>query len=270
MIRRNNLLLKIGVAIILVMAMLAVLAPVLSPYDPNEMSLINQFEGPSAAHPFGRDQNGSDVFSRVLFGARVSLSVGVWVVLISGTIGLCVGSVSGYFGGWVDSALMRVIDILLAFPGFLLALSLVAVMGPSLNNLIFALCLTGWTGYARLVRGEILHLREREYIVAARAIGATGPRIVTRHIWPNLVGLLVVQATFGIAGTVLSESALSFLGLGVPASQPTWGGLLNAGRKYLSEAPHISIFPGLCIVIFVLGFNLIGDGVRDFLDSRKN
>ncbi|HEX4922764.1 MAG TPA: ABC transporter permease [Bdellovibrionales bacterium] len=258
-----------GASLILIVALAGILAPALTSHDPYAMSLPQQFQPPSADHIFGLDQNGSDVFSRVVFGARISLSVAFIVVTISGLIGLLVGSAAGYFEGWIDTAFMRTIDMLHAFPGFLLAIAMVAVMGPSLQNLILAMCLTGWTGYARLVRGEVLHLKARDYVLAARATGAGPARLLVFHIWPNLVGALTVQATFGMAGTVLAESSLSFLGLGAPPTEPTWGSLLNAGRRALIEAPHLSFFPGLAIFILVLGFNLFGDGLRDLLDPKR-
>jgi peptide/nickel transport system permease protein len=267
--QRRQWLMWLGLGLIFAMILAALLAPWLAIQDPNLMSLADRYLPPSDAHPFGLDQDGSDVFSKVLYGARVSLMVALTVVSVSTLIGLIVGSLAGYKGGWVDQLLMRLIDMLYAFPGFLLALSLVAVLGPSLPNLILAMCITGWTGYARLVRGEVLHLRTKEYIQGAQAIGAGPLRIVTLHIWPNLVGPLVVQATFGMAGTIITESGLSFLGLGAPPSIPTWGALLNAGRRLLIEAPHVSIFPGLAILTLVLGFNLFGDGLRDWLDPKK-
>ncbi len=262
-------LMYLGIFLIVGMILIAVLAPWIAGEDPNHMSLADRYQAPSLAHPFGLDQNGSDVFAKVVLGARVSLLVALTVVGISTLIGLIAGSLAGYWGGWVDQLLMRFIDMLYAFPGFLLALSLVAVLGPSIPNLIFAMCITGWTGYARLVRGEVLHLRTKEYVQGAQAIGAGPIRVVCRHIWPNLVGPLVVQATFGMAGTIITESGLSFLGLGAPPTVPTWGALLNAGRRILIEAPHVSIFPGLAILLLVLGFNLFGDGLRDWLDPKK-
>ncbi len=259
----------VGSFIILTMLIMAIFAPLFSSQDPNSMNLSQRFLSPSANHIFGLDQNGSDVFSKVVFGARVSLLVAIFVVGISMFLGLIFGSIAGYYGGKIDQLLMRIIDMLYAFPGFLLAIAVVAVLGPSLRNLIFALCITGWTGYARLVRGEVLHLKTREYVQSARAIGAKVPRILVWHIWPNLLGPLIVQISFGMAGTIISESGLSFLGLGVPPDVPSWGALLNSGRQALLDAPHISIFPGLFIVLLVLGFNLLGDGLRDILDPKK-
>jgi peptide/nickel transport system permease protein len=258
-----------GTFIIVFTLIVAIFAPFFSRQDPNAMSLPNRLEGPSWEHPFGRDENGSDVLSKLVYGARVSLGVAWTVVLISGTLGLLIGSVSGYAGGLTDQIIMRVTDLFYAFPGFLIALTLVAVLGPSLRNLIFALCITSWSGLARLVRGEVLHLKERENILSARALGAGDLRIVVRHIWPNLISLVIIQSTFAMAGTVISESGLSFLGLGVPPSTPTWGSLLNSGRHVMTEAPHVSLAPGLAIVVLVLGFNLLGDGLRDALDPRR-
>ncbi len=259
-----------GATLVAMMLVIALLAPWLAGYDPQAMSLPKCFGAPSFSHPFGLDQNGSDVFAQVVFGARVSLYVAIAVVGTSALLGLLIGSLAGSFGGWPDQALMRFIDMLHAFPGFLLALALVAVLGPSLHNLVIAMCMTGWTGYARLVRGEVLHLKNREYVVGARALGAGPIRLLVFHIWPNLVGLLIVQCTFGMAGTIVTESSLSFLGLGAPPNIATWGSLINAGRRFLLEAPHLSLFPGLAILVLVMGFNLLGDGIRDLLSPRKN
>lgn len=259
----------VGIALIGIMALVAVFASSLASHEPNAMDLSARYSAPSSDHLFGRDQNGADVFAQVVHGARISLQVAFTVVFISAIIGLIIGSLAGYIGGWVDQIVMRFLDMFYAFPGFLLALSLVAVLGPSIRNLIFAMCVTGWTGYARLVRGEILHLKQREYVIGALAVGAKPLRLLTRHIWPNLFGILVVQMTFGMSGTIITESGLSFLGLGAPPTVPTWGSLLNSGRRILMEAPHVSLFPGLAILTLVLGFNLVGDSLRDWLNPRK-
>lgn len=234
-----------------------------------KMNLSQRLAGPSAAHWFGQDDNGADVLEKVIYGSRVSLTVGFSVITISLGIGLVIGSLAGFGGKFWDIGIMRLIDILNAFPGFLLALCVMSVMGPSVWNLIFSLCITGWTGYARLVRGEVLHLKEKEYVMAVKSYGAGPFRQVISHIWPNLIGVLVVQSTFTLAGTIIAESGLSFLGLGAPPQTPTWGALLYSGRKYLSEAPHLSIIPSLCILTLVLGFNLIGDALRDQFDPKK-
>jgi peptide/nickel transport system permease protein len=258
-----------GLALVGLIVVAALLGPVLFAEDPQAMNLADRFLPPSALHPFGLDQNGSDVLSKVVYGARISLLVSFSVVGLSVFVGLLVGSWAGLKGGWFDLVLMRLVDMIYSFPGFLLALSLVAVLGPSVSNLILAMCLTGWTGYARLVRAEVLHLKEREYVQSARALGAHPVRQLVFHIWPNLASVLIVNATFGMAGAILTESGLSFLGLGAPLSTPTWGQLLDSGRKYLLEAPHISIFPGLALMCLVLGFNLLGDGLRDWLDPAS-
>ena len=234
-----------------------------------KMNLPQRLSGPSTLHWMGQDDNGADVMEKVIYGSRVSLTVGFSVITISLIIGLIVGSLAGYGGKFWDVGIMRLIDVLNAFPGFLLALCVMAVMGPSVWNLVFSLCITGWTGYARLVRGEVLHLKEKEYILATKSYGAGPLRQVMAHIWPNLIGILVVQSTFTLAGTIIAESGLSFLGLGAPPDTPTWGSLLYSGRRYLSEAPHLSIIPSLCILTLVLGFNLIGDALRDQFDPKK-
>ena len=258
----------VGIALILIVFLGGLLAPYLTQHDPKTMRLAERFAKPSSTHLLGLDQNGVDVLAQILFGARVSLLVSLSVVLFSSSFGLLLGSLAGYFGAWIDHLVMRTLDMLHAFPGFLLALALIAVIGPSVPHLIFALCLTGWTGYARLVRGEVLHLKTREYVTAALAVGAPAWRVLLFHVWPNLLGLLVVQMTFGMAGTIVTESGLSFLGLGAPPDVPTWGALLNSGRRYLVEAPHLSIFAGLAIVTLVLGFNLLGDGLRAQINPK--
>ena len=268
--QKYNNLIQIGGGIILLIIFVAIFAPILTPYDPNQMSLQDQFEPPSPQHLFGLDQNGSDVFSKVIYGARISLLVAITVVSICLILGLLMGSLAGYMGGVWDHIVMRLIDMLCAFPGFLVAISLVAVLGPSVFNLILAMSLTGWASYARLIRGEFLHLKTKDYVVASVAMGASPFRQIVFHIWPNLIGALVVQVSFSMAGTIISESSLSFLGLGVPPTTPTWGSLLNAGKDVLIEAPHISIFPGMAIVVLVLGFNLFGDGLRDMLDPLSS
>jgi peptide/nickel transport system permease protein len=267
--KRSSLMIAFGASVILITSALAILAPHVASFDPNEMHLADRLQAPSSVHFLGTDENGCDIFARMLYGSRVSLIVALFVVFTSGFVGLILGSIAGFFGGKIDYLVTRFIDIVYAFPGFLLALSLVAVLGPSLQNLIISMSLTGWAGFARLVRGEVLHLREKEYVLTARALGASTPRQLVFHIWPNLFGILVVHSTFALAGTIIAEAGLSFLGLGVPSTTPTWGALLNSGRRFLSEAPHISLFPGAAILLLVLGFNLFGDGLRDYLDPRQ-
>ncbi|MDW7709833.1 MAG: ABC transporter permease [Deferrisomatales bacterium] len=245
----------------------ALLAPVLSPAPVDLLDLAGGLEGPSLAHPLGQDRLGRDVLAGILHGGRVSLTVGFLVVGVSLVVGTLVGFASGYFGGWLDEAVMRVVDVLLAFPGILLAIALAGVLGPSLGNVVLALSLLGWVGFARLVRGEVLSLKTREFVTAARVLGAGVPRIAWRHVLPNLAGPLAVQATFSVAGTILAESSLSFLGLG-PQGVPTWGALLSQGVDYLLFAPHLALFPGLAIMGTVLGMNVLGDALADRLDPR--
>ncbi len=202
----------------------------------------------------------------MLLGARISLLIGLVVVGVSSSIGILLGSIAGYFGGYVDELISRLIDILLAFPGLLLAIALVAALGPSVLNVVIALSLVGWVGYARLVRGQVLRVREFEFVHAARALGATTPRILVRHVIPTVLPAVTVQATLGMGGAILAEASLSFLGLGVQPPTPSWGAMLNYGRAHLLDAPHLTIFPGVAIAILVLGFNFLGDGLRDTLD----
>jgi len=261
-----RLMTKVGAAIVLFTVVAAVFGPTLAPFDPAAQELALRLEGPTGVHWFGLDELGRDIFARILSGARISLMVGLVVVGVSASIGILLGSIAGYFGGRTDEAISRVIDILLAFPGLLLAIALVAVLGPSLVNVVLALSLIGWVGYARLVRGQVLRAREFEFVQAARALGATTPRILARHVIPTTLPAVTVQATLGMGGAILAEAALSFLGLGVQPPTPSWGTMLNYGRAHLLDAPHLTIFPGLAIAILVLGFNFLGDGLRDALD----
>jgi peptide/nickel transport system permease protein len=230
--------------------------------------LARRLEAPSLAHPLGLDELGRDILARLLQGARISLMVGIAVVSVSSIAGMVLGSMAGYFGGKVDDAISRVIDVLMAFPGILLAIALVAVLGPSLVNVVLALSVIGWVGYARLVRAQALRAREFEFVQAARACGASSARIVLRHILPTAIPAVVVQATLGMAGAIIAEAALSFLGLGVQPPTPSWGTMLDAGRAHLFDAPHLTIFPGLAIATLVLGFNFLGDGLRDHVDPK--
>jgi len=262
-------LVKIGAVIVLVAALAAVAGPSLTPFSPSAQDLPMRLEGPTRAHPFGLDELGRDVLSRILAGARISFLVGIVVVSVSAAVGTVLGAMAGYFGGVLDDVISRVIDTLLAFPGLLLAIALVAVLGPSLGSVLLALTIIGWVGYARLVRGQVLRAREFEYVQAARALGAAAPRVLFRHIVPAAMPVVVVQATLGMAGAVISEAALSFLGLGVQPPTPSWGTMLNGGRTHLLDAPHLTLFPGLAIALLVLGFNFLGDGLRDATDPKK-
>ena len=259
---------RVGVMIVSLAAFLALAGPLVTPFDPSVQELPLRLEGPTMTHWFGLDELGRDVLARVLSGARISLLVGLVVVGVSASIGTLFGAVAGYFGGRTDEIVSRVIDVLLAFPGLLLAIALVAVLGPSLGNVLFALTVIGWVGYARLVRGQVLRAREFEYVQAARALGAPTARILWRHVVPTAMPAVVVQATLGMAGAIIGEAALSFLGLGVQPPTPSWGTMLNGGRAHLLDAPHLTIFPGLAIAVLVLGFNFLGDGLRDATDPK--
>jgi peptide/nickel transport system permease protein len=259
---------RAGFIIVLIAVAAAVLGPILSPYDPASQELARRLEPPSLGHPFGLDELGRDILARILAGARISLLVGIAVVGVSSVVGSLVGSIAGYFGGRVDDVISRIIDVLMAFPGILLAIALVAVLGPSLRNVVLALSVIGWVGYARLVRGQALRAREFDFVQAARALGAGSARIVVRHILPTALPAVVVQATLGMAGAIIAEASLSFLGLGVQPPTPSWGTMLDAGRSHIFDAPHLTVFPGLAIAILVLGFNFVGDGLRDRVDPK--
>jgi peptide/nickel transport system permease protein len=267
---------KIGLVIITLFFLIAIFAPLLAPYDPRvqmdrdpKLPLEEQLR-PSLEHPFGLDDLGRDVLSRVIYGARISMRVGVTVVLITALIGMIVGAISGFYGGWVDRILSGFFfNVFMAFPSILLAIAMVAFLGPSLNNMIFALSVIGWVGYARLMRGQALKVREFDFVTAARALGASDTRLIVLHILPNAIQPLIVQASLGMAGAVLSEASLSFLGLGVPPPAPSWGVMLNDARSFLRIAPHLLAFPGLAVMLTVLAFNFVGDGLRERLDPKQ-
>lgn len=257
-----------GAIVLGAMLVLAVLAPLVTTRTPLATDLAGALRGPSPGHLFGQDRLGRDVLAQVAYGARASLLIAAAVVSITVLVGVLAGAAAGYVGGAVETLVMRLVDIFLAFPGILLAIALAGVLGPNLGNLVIALSVMGWVGYARLVRAQVLGLREREYVAAARAVGSGPWRIVTRHILPNALSPVIVQATFSAAGVIIAESSLSFLGLG-PQDLPTWGGLLAQGAAYLLYAPHIAFFPGLFIMLTVLSLNLVGDALRDALDPKS-
>ena len=266
---RTNPLAASGAVLIVLFTLCAVLAPWLAPRDPAYIELPARLAGPSAAHWFGTDELGRDIFSRLVYGARISMSVGASVVLLSLTLGLLVGSVAGFYGGRIDRFFnVVVMNAFLSFPGLLLAIAFVAFLGPGLLNLVLALSLGGWVGYARLVRGQVLAVREREFVEAARALGASDLRIIARHILPNIIQPVIVQAAIGMAGAVLAEATMSFLGLGVPPPTASWGSMLNDGRSHLFDAPHLVLFPASALMLAVLSFNFLGDALRDYLDPR--
>jgi len=269
---RNRVAVAAALVYLLFVAM-AIAAPLLAPYDPDDQVLSDRFKPPAwppgeGQHLLGADNLGRDVLSRLIYGARVSIAVGLVTVTICAVVGSLLGAIAGYARGRVDGALMLLLDIWMAFPALVLAIAVSAALGPGLPNLILALALTGWVSYCRVIRGEVLALREREFVLAARVIGATGWRIVVRHLIPNVVAPILVLATLEMATVIIAEAALAFLGLGVGASQPTWGGMLNDGRQFLRQAWWLATFPGLAISMLVLAVNLLGDGLRDALDPR--
>jgi peptide/nickel transport system permease protein len=258
-----------GLALAALLILAGVAGPWVAPYNPTTQDLPGRLASPSATHWMGTDELGRDEFSRVLWGARVSIRVSLSVVLMSGLLGLAVGAISGYTGGWLDRVTnVVVINAFLSFPGILLAIALAAFLGPGVGKVILALTVTGWAGYARLARGQVLQAREMDYVAAARSLGASNERILCRHILPNVLPTVLVQATVGTAGAILAESTLSFLGLGVLAPTPSWGGMLSDARNHLFDAPHLVIFPALAVMLAVLSFNLLGDAFRDWLDPR--
>ena len=262
----------IGVAIVAIFVVVALCAPWIATHPVGDTNLSMRYFAPTVQHWFGTDSTGRDIFSRVVFGARISLEVGIVVVSVSVVIGTFIGAIAGYYGGWVDRILSGYLfNVFLAFPGLLLAIAVVAFLGAGLNKLIFALCVIGWVGYARLIRAQVLKVREYDFVQAARALGAGDLRIMIIHILPNAIQPLIVQASLGMAGAVLSEASLSFLGLGVPPPAPSWGVMIEEARDLstLQAAPHALIFPGLAIALTVLAFNFIGDGLREYLDPRQ-
>lgn len=266
---RQSVLGRWALALALLLVLLALAAPWLAPADPTAQNLVIRLAGPSGSHWMGTDELGRDILSRVLFGARVSILVGASVVLGAGIVGLGIGSLAGYCGGWFDRLVNIVlINAFLSFPGILLAIAFAAFLGPGIGKVIFSLIVTGWAGYARLARAQILQAKEMEYVLAARSLGASPARILARHLLPNILQPVLVQATLGMAGAILAESTLSFLGVGVLAPMPSWGAMLNDARSHLFDAPHLVLFPALAVMLAVLAFNLLGDALRDWMDPR--
>ena len=261
--------LKAGLFLLAFFGAVAAAAPLIAPYSPYAQDLLRGLDPPSPAHPMGLDLLGRDVLSRVIHGARVSFAAGFVVISVSGLIGVLIGGTAAVRGGRADMLLMRIVDVAQAFPGILLAIAVMAVLGPGFGNLLIALCLTGWAGFARLARGQMLSLREREYVRAAVAAGAGNWRIVTRHLLPNAAAPLLVEAAFGMASVIVAEAGLSFLGLGVQPPAPSWGSMLNEGRAFLLIAPRLTVFPGLCLMLLALAVTLVGDALRDRLDVKR-
>lgn len=265
---RHNRLAMMGGAVVVLLFAISLLAPWLTPYHPSAINAWEVLQPPTWQHWFGTDELGRDVLARVLYGARISLKVGFVAVGIAVLLGAIVGLLAGYYGGWLDTLLMRLVDIMLCFPSFFLILAVIAFLQPSIWIIMAVIGLTGWMGVARLVRAEVLTIREMEYILAARCIGCSDLRIMTRHILPNALSPVLVAATLGVAGAILTESALSFLGIGVQPPTPSWGNILTSGKDYIEFAWWLSLFPGLAILITVLSYNLLGEGIRDALDPR--
>ena len=267
---RHNLLATAGLVLVVIFTVFALFAPWIAPQDPAYIDLPNRLAAPSATHWCGTDELGRDILSRLIYGSRISMLVGSCVVGMSLFLGLIVGSAAGYYGGRLDRFVnIVVMNAFLSFPGILLAIAFVAFRGPGIFNLVLALSLGGWVGYARLVRAQVLAAREREYVEAARALGSTDLRVITRHILPNIIQPIVVQAAIGMAGAILAEATMSFLGLGVPPPTASWGAMLNDGRAHLFDAPHLVIFPAMAVMLAVLSFNFIGDTLGDVLDPRS-
>jgi peptide/nickel transport system permease protein len=254
----------------LLLAFVAVFAPFLAPHHPYEQNPEQALLPPHPEYPCGTDDLGRCIFSRIIFGTRISLEIGIMVTAITACVGVVMGLIAGYYGRLVDEIIMRLVDILLAFPGLVLALAIAGLLGPGLFNVMLALAVVGWMGYARVVRGAVLAVKEKEFIESAKALGATDFYILTRHILPNVIAPVIVMATLGIGYVVLAAAALSFLGLGVQPPTPVWGAMLNSGKAFMRTAPHLTVFPGLAIMITVLAFNFLGDGLRDILDPRLN
>jgi len=266
---RQSPLARWGLVITIILALSAILAPLIAPYSPITQNLPARLTPPNLHHWMGTDELGRDILSRILYGARVSMLVSLSVVLASGLIGLTIGSIAAYFGGWLDHIVNVVlINAFLSFPGILLAIAFAAFLGPGIGKVILALTITGWAGYARLARAQVLQAKEFEYVLAAKSLGASHARILLHHLIPNILQPILIQATIAMAGAILAESTLSFLGLGVLAPMPSWGAMLNDARGHLFDAPHLVIFPALAVMTAVLAFNLLGDAFRDWLDPR--
>ncbi|MBI4653702.1 MAG: ABC transporter permease [Nitrospirae bacterium] len=265
---RKNKISLASALFVVILFVIALGAPFLSPYDPSEIDVSNILSPPDKAHPLGTDELGRDVLSRMIWGSRISLSVGFVAVGIAILIGIIVGSLSGYYGGWLDTVLMRFVDIMLTFPTLFLILAVVAIVGPSIFLIMLIIGLTGWMDVARLVRAEFLTLKERDFVWAAKAIGIKDIRVIFSHILPNALAPVFVAATLGVAGAILIESGLSFLGLGVQPPTPSWGNILTAGKDNIEIAWWLSVFPGLAILFTVLSYNLVGEGLRDAMDPR--
>lgn len=267
---RNNKSILIGLVFIIIVAFAAIFAPYISTHNLYEMDITKRLEPPSREHLLGTDQYGRDLFTRIIYGSRISLQVGLVSVGISMIWGVILGLIAGFYGGWIDTIIMRLVDIFLSFPLILLAIALVAALGPSIINVMLALGIVYWTQYARVVRSSVLEIKEEDYIEAARALGASNFQLIYKHILPNILAPIIVIATLGLGTAIVAEATLSFLGLGVQPPNPSWGGILHFGLRFIRDAPTLSIFPGFAIMITVLGFNILGNGLRDLSDPKLN
>ena len=266
---RNNKLALFGVIIIFVLVFIAIFAPFIAPHDPVDQELKKRLSPPSSEYPLGTDHLGRCILSRLIYGARISLPIAVIVVGITFAIGVTTGAISGYLGGIADEIIMRIVDVFLTFPGLILALGIIAALGPGLFNAMIALVIVGWAGYTRIVRGSVLSVKEKEFVEGARGLGASDSYILVRHILPNVIAPVIPMAMLGMGYVILAVAGLSFLGLGAQPPTPEWGAMLNDGRVFMRSAPQLMIFPGLAIMITVLAFNFLGDGLRDVLDPRR-
>ena len=258
-----------SIIFLLTIIVVSLLAPWLIPYNPQEIDLSKSLMAPNLSHIFGLDEDGRDLFRQVIYGSRISLTVTFTVVAISCLIGLLAGTLAGWLGGWVEITIMSFVDLVLAFPKFLMALALVALLGGSVFHLIFALSFSTWAGFARLIRGEVKHLKQKEFVLQAKSVGANPLFLIYRHVWPSLFGLTAIHGIFQSAGVLIAESGLSFLGLGASLQNPSWGGLLGMGRHYIFSAPHLIFFPGLLLFLFLLSLNYLGESLRDYFDPQK-
>lgn len=265
---KKNKLAMVGLVIIVILIVTAIFADQIAPYHYSDMDLLHMFEGPSAEHPFGTDNFGSDIFSRIVYGARISLRIGFISVSISLIAGVAIGSICGYFGGTVDIILMRIIDIFQAIPDTLMAIAIIAALGPGLANLMIAVGIAAIPGYARIVRASVLSIRDMEFVEAAQASGSNPARIIFRHILPNCMAPVIVQATLGFGYAILNAAGMSFIGLGLEPPTPEWGAMLSSARAFIRDYPHMTLFPGLAIMLTIFALNVLGDGIRDALDPR--
>lgn len=265
----KNKMMLIGLGIIIILGLIALFAQKIAPYDPAAQNILQRLQKPSLKHLLGTDELGRDVLSRIVYGTQISLSVGFIAIGIAVLIGISLGGVAGFYGGWTDALIMRFVDVMFCFPTFFLILMIIAMLGPNIYNVMIVIGLTSWPGIARLIRGEILSVKEREYVYAAKAIGCSDMRVLFKHILPNALAPVLVSATLGIGDAILIESGLSFLGLGVQPPMPSWGNILTSGKDYIQYCWWLTLFPGLAILITILAYNMVGEGFRELIQPKK-